>query len=40
MKNTSEKEVSVVDVNEMVPLKKAIPLSIQHLFAMFGASIL
>lgn len=33
-------EKSVVDVNEIVPLKKAIPLSIQHLFAMFGASVL
>lgn len=33
-------EKSVVDVNEMVPLSKAIPLSIQHLFAMFGASVL
>lgn len=31
---------NVVDVNEMVPLGKAIPLSIQHLFAMFGASVL
>lgn len=40
MKKTSEKEVAKVDVNEKVPLKKAIPLSIQHLFAMFGASIL
>ncbi|MDF2612374.1 MAG: uracil-xanthine permease [Clostridia bacterium] len=29
-----------VDVNEKVPLKKAIPLSLQHLFAMFGASVL
>ena len=40
MKNTSEKEIAMVDVNEKVPLRKAIPLSIQHLFAMFGASIL
>ena len=29
-----------IDVNEKIPLVKAIPLSIQHLFAMFGASVL
>ncbi|EEP56446.1 uracil permease [Clostridium butyricum] len=29
-----------IDVNEEIPLVKAIPLSIQHLFAMFGASVL
>lgn len=29
-----------VDVNEKIPLAKAIPLSFQHLFAMFGASVL
>lgn len=29
-----------IDVNEKIPLIKAIPLSIQHLFAMFGASVL
>lgn len=29
-----------VGVEEKVPLSKAIPLSIQHLFAMFGASVL
>ena len=40
MKKISENEVAMVDVNEKVPLGKAIPLSIQHLFAMFGASIL
>lgn len=33
-------EQQVVDVNEKVPLKRAIPLSIQHLFAMFGSSVL
>lgn len=33
-------ESKMVDVNEVLPLKKAIPLSIQHLFAMFGASVL
>jgi uracil permease len=33
-------ETSVIDVQDKVPLKKAIPLSLQHLFAMFGASVL
>ena len=36
----NNEQVTVVDVNESVPLKRAIPLSIQHLFAMFGASVL
>lgn len=39
-KNSLENEVLMVDVNEKLPLGKAIPLSIQHLFAMFGASVL
>lgn len=30
----------VIQVEEKLPLKKAIPLSLQHLFAMFGASVL
>lgn len=30
----------VIGVEDKVPLSKAIPLSIQHMFAMFGASIL
>ncbi len=30
----------VIDVEEKVPLLQGIPLSLQHLFAMFGASIL
>lgn len=29
-----------VDVDEKLPLGKAIPLSLQHMFAMFGASVL
>ncbi|MEG0306645.1 MAG: uracil permease [Clostridium sp.] len=29
-----------IGVDEKVPLRKAIPLSIQHMFAMFGASVL
>lgn len=30
----------VIGVQDKVPLRKAIPLSIQHMFAMFGASVL
>jgi len=30
----------IIQVEEKVPLSKGIPLSIQHLFAMFGASVL
>ena len=33
-------ELLKVDVNEKLPLAKAIPLSIQHMFAMFGSSVL
>lgn len=33
-------EVLKVDVSEKLPLGKAIPLSIQHMFAMFGSSVL
>ena len=29
-----------VDVNEKLPLSKSFPLSLQHMFAMFGASVL
>ncbi len=29
-----------IDVNERPPLLQAIPLSLQHLFAMFGATVL
>lgn len=36
----TKNENDFVDVTEKVPLKRAIPLSIQHLFAMFGASVL
>ncbi|WP_017413464.1 uracil permease [Clostridium tunisiense] len=39
-KNELIEENSVIDVQDKVPLKKAIPLSLQHLFAMFGASVL
>ena len=30
----------IIQVNERPPIGQAIPLSIQHMFAMFGASIL
>ncbi|ABR33887.1 uracil permease [Clostridium beijerinckii] len=41
MNNKSLKsEKNFIDVKEKVSLKRAIPLSIQHLFAMFGASVL
>lgn len=39
-KENLEKKELTIDVNEKLPLGKAIPLSIQHLFAMFGASVL
>ncbi len=29
-----------VGINEKLPLGKAIPLGIQHVFAMFGATVL
>ena len=35
---TSEKRI--IQVEEKVPAKMLIPLSIQHMFAMFGASVL
>ncbi|MGL4772968.1 MAG: uracil permease [Clostridium sp.] len=35
-----EEVKGVIGVEDKVPLLKAIPLSIQHMFAMFGASIL
>lgn len=35
-----QNETAIIDVHEKLPLKKAIPLSFQHLFAMFGASVL
>lgn len=30
----------IVDVDERLPLQKSLPLSLQHMFAMFGASVL
>ena len=30
----------VIGVNERLPLLQTIPLSLQHLFAMFGATVL
>ncbi|EKQ58233.1 MULTISPECIES: uracil permease [unclassified Clostridium] len=40
VKEDIKNEKNFVDVGDMIPLKRAIPLSIQHLFAMFGASVL
>lgn len=34
------KEQRVVDVQERLPLGQSLPLSLQHLFAMFGATVL
>lgn len=36
----SSHSITKVDVQEKVPLVRAIPLSLQHLFAMFGSSVL
>ncbi len=36
----SSHSIMKVDVQEKVPLVRAIPLSLQHLFAMFGSSVL
>lgn len=33
-------EKRIIQVEEKVPAKMLIPLSIQHMFAMFGASVL
>ena len=30
----------IIQVEDKVPLKLLVPLSIQHMFAMFGASVL
>ncbi|WP_297422064.1 uracil permease [Clostridium sp.] len=40
VKEDIKNEKNFVDLGDMIPLKRAIPLSIQHLFAMFGASVL
>ena len=33
-------EKRIIQVEEMVPFKLLVPLSIQHMFDMFGASVL
>ena len=33
-------EKKIIQVDEKVPVKMLIPLSLQHMFAMFGATIL
>ncbi|GIM27368.1 uracil/xanthine transporter [Clostridium polyendosporum] len=35
-----KKQQRTVGISEKLPLKRALPLSLQHLFAMFGASVL
>lgn len=40
LKKSNDSSPKFVDIKEKVPLQKAIPLSLQHLFAMFGASVL
>ena len=38
MTATAQREI--IQVEQKVPILKGIPLSLQHLFAMFGASVL
>ena len=33
-------EKKIIQVEEKVPVKLLVPLSVQHMFAMFGASVL
>ena len=33
-------EKRLIQVEERVPVKLLVPLSVQHMFAMFGASVL
>ena len=33
-------EKKIIQVDEKVPVKMLIPLSLQHMFALFGASVL
>ena len=40
VQNKEVELLEVIGVEDKVPLKKAIPLSVQHLFAMFGSSVL
>ncbi|WP_052221861.1 uracil permease [Clostridium homopropionicum] len=40
LSNNVQSETTTVDAQEKLSLQKAIPLSLQHLFAMFGASVL
>ena len=39
-KDNIDNEVFKVDVDEKLPIGRALPLSIQHMFAMFGSSVL
>lgn len=40
MKNSVKENKNVIQIEEKLPILKTLPLSIQHLFAMFGATIL
>lgn len=40
VQNKEVELLEVIGVEDSLPLKKAIPLSVQHLFAMFGSSVL
>ncbi|WP_423064421.1 solute carrier family 23 protein [Clostridium perfringens] len=40
VQNKEVELLEVIGVEDKLPLKKAIPLSVQHLFAMFGSSVL
>ena len=40
LKKSKDTSLKFVDIKEKVPFQKALPLSLQHLFAMFGASVL
>lgn len=40
LESYDDNESRIIEVHEKLPLKKALPLSLQHLFAMFGASVL
>lgn len=40
LQGTNEVRKDFVDVGEKLPFKRAFPLSLQHMFAMFGSSVL
>ena len=40
MRRNEDVEKRLIQVEERVPVKLLVPLSVQHMFAMFGASVL